>query len=458
MPPQAALPVAVSIADYMHMYSWDSLPEPIQTESQRALLNYLGCTIGGAVTASVNAAVRGVKALDQASDTLVAGRQEKCGLSNAALLGALSASAHTFDDTHLATITHPTAPVASACLATSYRLSQLGAPVDGSTLLAAIASGIELQCRISNGIRAGGTASMGWYITGLSGGIGAAMAVGHLLKLDHPAFVSAAGLAATQACGLRATHGSMAIAYVPGLAAKSGVEAAFLAQAGFECSPIAIDGRNGLLQVLNSKGDAAQITKALGTDFELLNNAYKPYPCGIVIHPAIDGCLKIVRDNSVDCLDIDRIRLDVHPDAMTLTWRQLPDTELDAQVSLYHWVAAALVFKKAGIAEGGLHAIRDSRVRQLQTQTDVNVDEALKDNQARVTLIMKDGRHLVAEITNATGSVTNPMSTAQLVEKFRSLSEPVLGKDRMEATLDSCMNLPGATDASVVLRDAALAA
>lgn len=447
---------ATKIADYMEGYCWASLPAYIQDEAIRALLNYLGCTIGGAVTDSMSAALRGVQLLDQDREVPIAGRSESCGLSNAALLGALSASTQTFDDTHLATITHPTAPVASACLAIAHRLSRLGTPVAGDQLLAGIAIGIEMQCRISNAIRAGGAAHMGWYITGLSGGVGTAIAVGHILKLSHAQMVWAIGLAATQACGLRATHGSMAIAYVPGLAARSGIDAAIMALGGFECSAIAIDGRNGLLQVLSSTADATLITRDLGSHYELMNNAYKPYPCGIVIHPAIDGCLDIVRKHGVDAASIERVELDVHADALILTWRKLPEHELDAQVSLYHWVAASLVFGAAGLEQGRTDAIQDPRVRILQTLTEATVDPALRDNQARVRVRLKSGQILESVITNATGSVSNPMTTEALIKKFESLAIPVIGLHQCNHALALCLNLKDQADASVLLQSTAV--
>ncbi len=452
----AMVTTAHKIADYMEGYSWKGLPSQIRVESVRALLNYLGCTIGGAVTPSMNAAIRGVQLLDNDKEVPIAGRSECCSLSNAALLGALSASTQTFDDTHLATITHPTAPVASACLAMAHRLSRIGTPIAGDRLLAAISIGIELQCRISNAIRAGGEAHMGWYITGLSGGIGTAIAVGHMLKLSQVQMVWAIGLAATQACGLRATHGSMAIAYVPGLAARNGVDAALMAKGGFECSAITIDGRNGLLQVLSSTADADLIARDLGSHYELMNNAYKPYPCGIVIHPAIDGCLEIVRQYAVDVTKIERIELDVHPDALILTWRKLPEHELDAQVSLYHWVAATLVFRAAGLEQGRIDAIQHPQVRFLQTVTEAIVDPELKDNQARVRVMLKSGQTLESIVTNAIGSVSNPMTTVALMTKFELLAEPVIGQTQMKQALSLCLNMQSQADASVLLKSAAI--
>ena len=109
-------------------------------------------------------------------------------------------------------------------------------------------------------------------MTGLSGGIGAAAAVGRLLGLSHEQMVYALGLAASQASGLRAAHGSMAITFVPGTAARDGVVAAYLAAANYSCSDIAIDGKNGLLQVLTGATDGSLISDELGSRYELLNN------------------------------------------------------------------------------------------------------------------------------------------------------------------------------------------
>ncbi|MGP1615381.1 MAG: MmgE/PrpD family protein, partial [Pollutimonas bauzanensis] len=313
------LPVTHCMAGFAIDTSWDGLSERLRAESVRALMNWVACAVGGAGTPSMDAAVKGIMAMDGEGATPVLGRRERTGMSNAALLGCLSSSAHTFDDTHLATITHPTGPVAAAALAAAHTLSRAGNPVPGTGLLNALSIGIELECRVSNAIAAGGGSSIGWYMTGLSGGIGAAAAVGRLLGLAHEQMIHALGLAATQACGLRATHGSMAITYVPAVAARNGLVSAYMAQAGFTCSEISIDGRNGLLQVLSATADPRKIREGLGRDFELLNNTYKPYPCGIVIHPSIDACLELARSGAISPGDIERVDLRVHADALNLT-------------------------------------------------------------------------------------------------------------------------------------------
>lgn len=445
-----AAPVSHAMAEFCLDASWQELPEQVRVEAVRALVNWTACAVGGARTALGDAAVKGVVAMEPEGRTPVIGRSERVGLANSAMLACIHSSAHTFDDTHLATITHPTGPVAAAAFAAAHALAASGKPVAGSELLASMMLGMELECRLSNAIAANGGSNLGWYMTGLSGGVGAAAAVGRLLGLSRAQMISALGLAASQACGLRATHGSMAITYVPGVAARSGVASAYMASAGFTCSDHAIDGRNGLLQVLSATADAKRITDGLGTDYEVLRNAYKPYPCGIVIHPAIDACLRIVREQGVATGKIVRIDLRVHPDAMNLTWRRLPSNELDAQVSLFHWVAVSLVCGEAGVAQGELRWVLDERVRALQEMTRVVVDPALRDNQAVVAVQLHDGRTVSATTENAIGSVTNPMTDRQLTEKFEGLVNPALGAERSHALLRFCETMPSARNAADV--------
>ncbi len=443
-------PVTLCMADYARAQSWGSLPESVRVHTQRAWLNFVACATGGATMPAVNAAVTGLLSMG-AGEIPSLGRYERTSLPDAALIGSLAASAHTYDDTHLSTITHPTGPVASAILATAYQLGSVERPVSGEQMLNALVIGLELECRVSCAIKAGG-ANMGWYMTGLSGAIGAAAAVGRLLNLTHEQMVYALGLAASQAGGLRAAHGSMAITFVPGLAARDGVVAAHLAAADYACSAITIDGRNGLLQVLTGSHDASLIRQGLGEHFESLNNAFKPYPCGIVVHPAIDACLHLQRTHNLSHQDIEKIALRVHPDALTLCWRKLPVTVLEAQVSLYHWVGASLVYGAAGIAQGTLSSVMDPAVRRLQEFAEVVADSNLQDNQAVVKIFLRDGRELEHFTSDATGSVTNPMNDHQLATKFLELVAPVLGERRAQSLLAKSLDMASVNSAAEILQ------
>jgi 2-methylcitrate dehydratase PrpD len=379
--------------------------------------------------------------------TPLLGREERLHPADAALVNCLASAADTFDDTHLTTITHPTGPVAAVilALADTHRIS-------GQDLLAALAIGIEIECRISAAITAPGVgASQGWYMTGISGGVGAAAAAARILHASHDEIVSAIGLATSQAGGLRATHGSMAIAFVPGFAARNGITAACLAVSGFRCGDLMIEGKNGLFPVLAPAAVPEAIVRGLGSHFEILGNAYKPYPCGIVIHPSIDACLDIARRcPSAD--KIERVELGVHADALALCWRKLPTSVLEAQVSLFHWAAAALVRRAAGIAEGNAEAVADPAIRAIQEAIQAKVDPALASGQAYAEVWLKDGTKLRAEIVHASGSLERPMTDEQLADKFRSLACYRLNEDQTEKLLQACLYLPNSVDAGEIGR------
>ncbi len=441
--------IARCLAHYTRDTQWTTLPEAVRRESQRAMLNWIACAVGGARTPSTDAAVIGAMALNPGGNTPMLGRSELTGIADAAMVMCLSSSAHTFDDTHLETITHPTGPVAAAAISVAHSLSGQGKPVSGQEFLTALALGIETECRVSKAIVAGGS-HIGWYMTGLSGGIGAAVAVAYLLGLSEDRISAAIGLATAQACGLRATHGSMSIALVPGLAARNGITAAYFARGGLTCNDYLIEGRNGLLEVIADSKQAPLIVQDLGSDFEMMRNAYKPYPCGIVIHPSIDACLQLANNPAVVANQIKEIQLQVHPDAMRLCWRKLPENELDAQVSVYHWVGASLVHKKAGLQEGSLKCVQDPQVRALQERTFIKINEQLADNQAVATVVLDDGRAFEAVVDNATGSKTNPMTDEQLVAKFRTLCGPVLGSEASENLLRFCLHMPDAADVAEI--------
>jgi 2-methylcitrate dehydratase PrpD len=442
------MPAIHQLAEFARAARWRAMPSEVQAQCVRAFVNWVGCAVGGSTTPTANAAVKGMQALGRTPRASVLGRTERLDFADAAVVDCVSSSAHTFDDTHLKTITHPTGPVAAPLLA----LSQMR-PMAGEALLEAMAIGMEIECRVAATVCAPGSRiHQGWYMTGVAGGIGAAAGLSRAMGLDHDSTVSAMSLAAVNAGGLRASHGSMAIAYVPAAAAQQAISAAHLALGGFTGGDIAIDGRNGLLPVLAPGAEAARLTQKIGETYELMENTFKPYPCGIVIHPAIDACLEIVARHRFAVEEIERVDLDVNSDALNLCWRKLPTTELDAQVSLYHWVAAALVHGAAGIAQGEIACVQDPRVRALQEKIFPRVREGVASDQANVVVNLSNGARYSADIEHALGSMARPMTDAQLDAKFRGLARRALPASRVDELLEACRTLATLDDASRVAR------
>lgn len=440
------------LADFIQCTRWDNIPQQVRSETVRAFVNWVGCTLGGANTEMVDVVVRGSLGLGGHGDVPLLGRGERLDSVNAAVINCMSSACHAFDDTHLKTIVHPTGPVAAALLAVAGTRK-----ITGEEFLTALATGIEIECRLALAItnpHAG--AHGGWFMTGVAGAFGAAAAAASLLHLDHDQLVSALALAATQAAGLRATHGSMAMSYTLGLAARNGLTAAHMAAAGLVCNDFTIDGKNGLFEVMAPGADVADITRDLGADFEVLKNAYKPYPCGIVIHPTIDACLEIAAKHAPRPEAIEQVELEVDPGVLKLTWRKLPTNALDAQVSLYHWAAAALVFGAAGLEQGELACVENAQVRALQSRMSVVEQDGLATDQARATVRMINGAVYRAEIAHATGSIARPMTDLQLSHKFELLAKRVLSDARTAEVLRICWGVATLDDVGEVGRVAAL--
>lgn len=445
--------VAARLADYVMSVSFDDLPAPVQTESVRTLVNWVGCALGGAPTPTVDAALRGLQSYSSPGKARVIGRRERLDPQGAALINCLSSAAHAFDDTHLKTITHPTGPVISALFAAG-EMHQLS----GKDFLAALMLGMEIECRLSSIMVAPGAGSSGgWYITGVTGGIGAAAAVGRVLGFDRAQMVSAIGLAAAQSCGNRGTHASMACAFVPAVAAQAGFTAAMLARSGFECGDAALAGRNGVVEVIAPSADREGICRDLGTHWEVLGNAYKPYPCGIVIHPAIDACLELVRAHQPDPDAIESVAFEVNPGALRLCWRKLPDSVLEAQVSMFHWLAAALIEREAGVAQAQLSCIQNRRIRDIQSRLQATDNPALGIDQARAVMRMKDGTVFTATIEHGIGSLAKPMSDDELSAKFIAQARGVLNDKQADNLLAASWNVRALGDISDILALGALA-
>jgi 2-methylcitrate dehydratase PrpD len=270
--------------------------------------------------------------------------------------------------------------------------------------------------------------------------VGAAVAVGNLLRLDEQRMNWAIGLAASQASGFRASHGTMTAHFRPGHAARSGVWAALLAARDFTCDLSALEAEHGFLDVYASHADAARALDGLGEHFELLANAYKPYPCGIVIHPTLDACLDIAAQAAPGATPA-QVTLKVHPLALKLTGVRTPATTLESHVSLYHWAAAALLRRRAGLAEMRPDCIADPAVAALRSRIVAVADPGVGRGEAIVEAVYSDGARLRSHVTQARGSVARPMTDDELDAKFREQALQVLEPGRVESLIHLCRDV-----------------
>jgi 2-methylcitrate dehydratase PrpD len=272
-----------------------------------------------------------------------------------------------------------------------------------------------------------------------------ALAVGRLLGLDAQRLNWAIGLAASQSSGFRATHGTMTAHFRPGHATRAGVFAALLAEQGFDSAEDALESDKGFADVFAAGADLSRATERLGAHFELLQNAYKPYPCGIVIHPTIDACLDI-RSRLPQNARFSRVVLRVHPLVLKLTDVRTPRTPLESHISVYHWAAVALLHGKAGLPETQQPCIDDPIVAALRASIEVVADATVDRGAAHVTVDLEGKPPPQAVVKAARGSVERPMTDGELDEKFLSQATMVLSRDRSHRLLAACRSIRSCPD------------
>ncbi|HEY0185078.1 MAG TPA: MmgE/PrpD family protein [Rhodopila sp.] len=393
---------------------WDALPPRVRHEAKRSLLNFIGCALGVAHTAPIEVALRVLLPASGADRVTLIGRTQRLDPFGAAFINAVGANLLDYDDTHLRTVIHPTAPVAPAALALA---EQRG--LSGAAMLQAFILGAEVECRIGNAVSPAHYAR-GWHITSTCGVFGSAAASARLLGLDATQTWHALGIAASQSAGLVENLPSAAKNVSVGNAARNGLFAALLAEQGYEAAPAAIEGALGWARAMGDVPVVPEIVGDLGERWELLSNTYKPYPCGIVFHTVIDACLALRQEHALTQADIAEITVSGNQLLLDRGDRKVTNAR-DARVSIHHCAAVSFLFGGAGLDEFSDAVVDDPAVVALRGRTKAELDPALPIGAATVVVRTSDGRTLRTTVLHAKGSSERPLSDREIEDKVRGL-------------------------------------
>lgn len=404
--------VTESLARNVVATQWEDIPQHVRHQAKRSLVNYFAVTLAGCRSQPIEIALRSLAEFTDRRQATLVGRSERLDALSAAFLNAACANVDDFCDTHVATVIHPTAPVAAALLACS-ELRR----VSGPDLLLALVLGNEVQARIGLAISPSHY-NRGWHITSTCGVFGAAAGSGKLAALDERRMVWALGIASTQSAGLCECLGTPAKSVSVGNAARNGLWSALLAEKGFGGPSEPLAGVQGFYHALAEKPDLSRVTDGWGEEWQIMATSYKPYPCGFVIHPVLDCVLDWRRENEV--ADVSQVVVRGNPLLGVRADRPNVSTGREAQVSVQHAVAAALVFGRAGLDQFTDACVRNHDVLKLRSKVEVLRDESFPTTAAAVEIMTADGRtHNLAQ-TAARGSEANPLSDHDLQEKLRT--------------------------------------
>lgn len=389
-------------------------------ETRRTLLNVVGTSVGAIRSREVDALVAVGQQLGGA-ELRVPARAELLDRYYVATLLGFAAHFDDFDDTHLATVIHPGA----ATLGAWYVQGNLE-PVAPERALVAFAMGVESQLRVGIAMTPSHYDD-GWHITGTCGVIGAAVAAGMLMDLDEVQLAAAIGLAAQMTLGHREGFGTPIKPFHAGKAAANGLFAASLARAGMRAGGDCFAGEPSYFTALAHEHDVAILSASSIADrLVLLDNTYKPFPCGIVAHPAIEAAVRLHERFAKEAADIEEVLVACNPLVPELMGRTVATTGLEARFCAIHGVAVGLLYGRGGLAEFSDEVAVEPRVVELRERTRLVPDPSCPRDAATVTVVWKSGRRESSEVLQAAGSLERPLSDEALLAKFTSLVEPVL--------------------------------
>jgi 2-methylcitrate dehydratase PrpD len=444
----------------------NGLPEGLREDVARRVLDVLGNSLAATGEVSAAAVTAVVRGWGGPEDATAIGTGLRVPAAAAALVNGTLAHSLDFDDTHLPSVLHPSSSVVPAAVAVA---EATGA--GGAALLDAAGVGIEVAVRLGMG---GYDAALGnseffergLHATSICGAVGAAVAAATVGGLDAERIAHAAGIAASMGAGLleaNRTGGTVKRVHC-GWAAHAGVVAADLARHGLTGPPTVIEGRFGFLHAFcGERADVDAVVDRIGEHWELPGIFFKPYPCNHFTHAGIDAALEI-RSRGVRPEDVETIELGA-PTAVLRTIAQPPEEKARPR-SGYHaafsgpyTVAAALtgggglgVFHEDFTDEAAADPIRLGLAARVTCVPDAHCDEIFPHQfPAVLRVVTTDGTRHEVRVDANRGGPRNPLSSAELAEKFRLNAVRVLDDDAARAVAEAGLALPEAPDVRALM-------
>jgi 2-methylcitrate dehydratase PrpD len=405
------------IADFVTGFDLKQAPPLAIERARTAFVDTVGVTLAGSTEKPAEIVRDMVREEGAAAAITVIGSPLKTSPQLAALANGVASHALDFDFTFQQG--QLMAPVIPALLPLAEQTGATQAEV-----LAAFIAGFEVCSRLSraNPNHNGGGS---WHGTSTIGAISAAVACARLMKLPAAKIPDVIGIAVSLASGVNANYGTMTKPLHAGHAARNGMMAAILGGKGFTSNHAAIEGRGGFFATF-ARGlqVSAEPFNDLGKTFDIAEIGYRPkrYPCGGVIHTGIDAALAIRDELGPRVAEIASIKAGISKYAGNRASTQYPADMEAAKFNMQYVVGYSLAHGVPHLASFEPEAIKDERTKALAQMVAVSIDpefaDAHEDYPTRVAVTLKDGRTIEKLVTYASGTAKNPMSAAQLREKF----------------------------------------
>jgi 2-methylcitrate dehydratase PrpD len=426
------------LAEFAAGLRYDNLPERNREHCKNLILDALACAVAGYQGEETGQVKAVASAIAQGGESSVIGG-EHLSLIGATLFNGYLITAVTMCDVHRATMTHVTPEVVPPALAVAERDD-----LPGRDLLVAVAAGCEVTTRVGLGLDYPAFRARGWHGPGVIGPFGAAAAVGSLLKFDAEMMARAFGLAGSQAAGTFAAWGTPTVKFHQCRGAISGLLAALLAQQNFVATREFLSAADGGLYKTYAGGGKPEAAIAeLKNRFELEQIALRLWPSATLIQGLNTALFDLLAKHQIAAARISRVSIALSQNAFDMHggFREYKG-KFEALLSA-HYSAAAIVHDGAlTLAQFAPARYDDQTLRTFATQkVNVQADPTLSGSQAKVELVLADHTTRFAHCEHPLGSFENPLSRAQVEQKFRDYAAGVLPQMQIEKTIEAVNGL-----------------
>jgi 2-methylcitrate dehydratase PrpD len=433
------------------------VPAPVISRAKLHILDALGLGFASHAYEYAARSIAGVTAIGTKGDCSVLGRTERFDVRDAALLNAILVHGLDFDDTHLASIIHPTCTSLPCALSLG---ETLGA--SGEQLLTAFLAGAETSIRIGGAVK-GGFHHVGYHATGVVSHFASAVTAGKLLGLNEDQITAAQGITGSTASGIQVflEEGAWTKRFHPGWGAVAGITAAYLAQNGFKGPSRPYEGRFGLFEThLHSEADVGELTDGLGTDWRFGDTALKPYPVCHFIHGCADAAIELRKEiGGAEITGVTAYLAEptLHIIAEPAEAKERPTTDYEAKFSAQFVVAYCLLRGHFNLPDLQPEALADPEVRALalKVKCEADPDTAFPTYfSGGVEVTLSDGRTLKRHVRINSGAGERAMTTEAVCAKFMASATMTIGAAQAERIRDAVLSLEdiSAADLMALLR------
>jgi 2-methylcitrate dehydratase PrpD len=420
------------LAEHIAAAKFEDLSPGAIEATKKSLLDAIGVTLaasglGEGCKAFADLAVQA----GGTPESAIIGFGKKVPASMAALANGAMAHALDFEDAFDDAPIHPNAAVVAAALP----VAQAAGSVTGKELIAALATGCDLVCRLGLSLTVNPDV-YGWYPPPILGAFGATAAAAKLMRLDAAQIRDALSLTLCQAtCSseLKYSPDSMIRAVRDAFAAKAGVLAVQLARNGVKGFDRPFEGKAGFFQ-LYTRGayEPLALLADLGKKYWGEEVSYKPWPSCRGTHPFIEALLALRQKHGLKAEDISEIRLSGGPTQKMLveplSQKQTPATAIDAKFSLPFTAACALVHGAVRLDHFFPEELQNLDVARLALRVSYEAapgkEREWKDCVSGSTEVRTiRGDAYTARVDYALGNPRNPISREALCDKFLLCAE-----------------------------------